>query len=291
MTLTLLTQFIFPWPPLLADGGILYAFAQSNMAGKIIVALLLLASVFSWTLMASKVRHMWQARRQTTRFLRSYRADRHSLRQYRLRREFQGSPLFTIFLAGCRELFYHLPETSRNLDTLDPPPPPTRRLSSAQMRAITTALERGVGENAMQLEERMTLLASAVSGAPFLGLLGTVWGVMDTFADVAVSGTPNLTGMAPGVSGALVTTVTALLVAIPAMVGYNYLVGSIRAMIVEMDNFAAEFAADLEHTFAEYPTRATPSTDPVTAEPGTPASGPSPTPSGGAVEQQPYPGS
>ena len=101
----------------------------------------------------------------------------------------------------------------------------------------------------------MILLASAVSGAPFLGLLGTVWGVMDAFTDIAVAGSPSLTTMAPGVSGALITTVTALCVAIPAMFGYNFLVTSIRAMIVEMDNFAAELASEFEHKYVDHAAR------------------------------------
>jgi biopolymer transport protein ExbB/TolQ len=96
-----------------------------------------------------------------------------------------------------------------------------------------------------------------VSGAPFLGLLGTVWGVMDTFTGVAEAGSANLTAMAPGVSGALITTVTALCVAIPAMFGYNFLVTSIRGMIVEMDNFAAELASKFEHKYVEHGTRVT----------------------------------
>src|SRR5438477_11816589 len=102
----------------------------------------------------------------------------------------------------------------------------------------------------------MILLASAVSGAPFLGLLGPVWGVMDTFTDVAVAGSPSLATMAPGVSGALITTVTALCVAIPAMFGYNFLVTSIRGMIVQMENFAAELASEIEHRYVEHNARA-----------------------------------
>ena len=98
----------------------------------------------------------------------------------------------------------------------------------------------------------MIILATAVSGSPFLGLLGTVWGVMDTFSGVAMAGTPNLAAMAPGVSGALLTTVVGLLVAIPAMFGYNFLVTSLRAMIVQTDNFAAQLSSDFEHRFVDY---------------------------------------
>src|SRR5437773_16980 len=81
------------------------------------------------------------------------------------------------------------------------------KISPAQMGAVNAAMERAVGETALSLESQMILLATAVSGSPFLGLLGTVWGVMDTFTDVAVAGSPNLATMAPGVSGALITKI------------------------------------------------------------------------------------
>jgi biopolymer transport protein ExbB/TolQ len=129
------------------------------------------------------------------------------------------------------------------------------KISPAQMGAVRAAMERAVGETALDLESQMILLATAVSGSPFLGLLGTVWGVMDAFTGVAEAGSPSLTSMAPGVSGALITTVTALCVAIPAMFGYNFLVTSIRAVVVEMDNFAAELASEFEHKYVDHNTR------------------------------------
>jgi biopolymer transport protein ExbB/TolQ len=120
------------------------------------------------------------------------------------------------------------------------------------MRVVAVAMERAVGESALKLESQMIILATAVSGAPFIGLLGTVWGVMETFADVAKAGSASLAAMAPGVSAALITTVTGLLVAIPAMFGYNYLVTSVRGMIVELDNYAAELISAFEHRYVAH---------------------------------------
>ena len=102
------------------------------------------------------------------------------------------------------------------------------------------------------MESQLILLSTAVSGAPFLGLLGTVWGVMDTFTGVAMAGKPNLAAMAPGVSGALITTVVALLVAIPAMFGYNFILTSMRALILQMENFAAELESEFEHKYVSH---------------------------------------
>ena len=114
-------------------------------------------------------------------------------------------------------------------------------------------MDRAVAGATGRLESQMTVLATAVSGAPFLGLLGTVWGVMDTFSGVASSaGVASLKTMAPGVSAALVTTVVALLVAIPAMFGYNYLVNRIRSMIMGLDNYAAELRLDFERWYVDH---------------------------------------
>jgi hypothetical protein len=121
------------------------------------------------------------------------------------------------------------------------------------MDPVECAMESSIGRNVNRLESGMGVLATAVSGAPFLGLLGTVWGVMDTFSGVAAAeGAASLKTMAPGVSSALLTTVVALLVAIPAMFGYNYLVNRIKGLISELDTFRNELRAGFERWYVEH---------------------------------------
>ena len=96
------------------------------------------------------------------------------------------------------------------------------------------------------------MLSTAVAGGPFIGLLGTVWGVMSTFAGIAESHAATLTAMAPGVAAALVATVTGLLVAIPAMFGYNFMVTTIRHLTQELDGFASRFANQIEHVYVDH---------------------------------------
>ena len=117
------------------------------------------------------------------------------------------------------------------------------------MEHVKRTLENAVARESLKLEAGFILLAITVSGAPFLGLLGTVWGVMIMFADVAQRGSADLLTMAPGVSTALVTTVAGLLVAIPSMFGYNWLVHNLRVRTVELDNFAQEFISKIETEF------------------------------------------
>src|ERR1700724_3320886 len=240
---------------LLAAGGLLFAFEHATIAGKCVLLLLAVTSVFSWSMMITKLRVIQFARKQNARFLAAFHQDRQPLRLFEKNARFPGSPVFSVYRAGCEEMTFHLlgsPEVDETfrarLDVAD-------KISAAQMGAVTAAMERAVGETALDLESQMILLATAVSGSPFLGLLGTVWGVMDAFTGVAEAGAPNLASMAPVVSGALITTVIALCVAIPAMFGYNFLVTRIRGMIVEMDNFAAELASEFEHKFVDHAAR------------------------------------
>jgi biopolymer transport protein ExbB/TolQ len=119
-------------------------------------------------------------------------------------------------------------------------------LSLKAMEHVKRTLERSVAQESLKLESGLILLAIAVSGAPFLGLLGTVWGVMSTFGHVAQAQSASLAQMAPGVAAALITTVAGLLVAIPSMFGYNWLVHTLRVITVELDNFAQELVSRME---------------------------------------------
>jgi len=202
--------------------------------------------------MITKLRMVSFAKKRSAEFLDIFRSHRQPLHSYESKLRFDGSPLWSVYRAGCRELTFHLLGSQEVDETFRARLEDAPRISPAQMRVVATAMERAVGETSLRLESQMILLATAVSGAPFLGLLGTVWGVMETFGGVAAAGSANLAAMAPGVSAALITTVTGLLVAIPAMFGYNFLVTSIRAMVVQMDNFAAELSSEFEHQFVDH---------------------------------------
>jgi biopolymer transport protein ExbB/TolQ len=232
--------------------GLYYAFVNSTAEGKAVLIALFIASVFSWSVMVTKFRVLRFARRQSQRFSHVFRRDRDPLRLFETGVRFDGSPLFHIYEAGATELCFQLLGSDEVDETFRARLEDSRKLTPAQMRAVQAAMERAVGESALALEGQMNVLTMAVSGAPFLGLLGTVWGVMDAFGGIAAAGNANLAAMAPGVSGALITTVVGLLVAIPAMFGYNFLVTSIRSVIVECDNFAAELASEIEHRYVEH---------------------------------------
>ncbi|MFI0347574.1 MAG: MotA/TolQ/ExbB proton channel family protein [Chthoniobacterales bacterium] len=243
---------LFHFPMFLIGSGIIYAFQESTFEGKMVLLTLFVGSIFSWSVMLTKIRVLHFAKKQSRLFMELFRKDRQPLQIFEQEINFEGSPLYQIYQAGCNELCFQLLGSMEVDETFKARLQMAPRITPSQMRSVIAAMERAVGESALQLESQMIILSTAVSGAPFVGLLGTVWGVMDAFGGIAASGSASLAAMAPGVSGALITTVTGLLVAIPAMFGYNFLVTSVRSMIVSCDNFAAEFSSELEHRYVSH---------------------------------------
>ncbi|HUF60594.1 MAG TPA: MotA/TolQ/ExbB proton channel family protein [Verrucomicrobiales bacterium] len=238
-------------PDPLPVNGFRFALENASPAGIAICITLLVLSSFSWAVMITKLVLLHRTRRLNRRFLSAYRATEHPLDIYEEKETFSGSPAYHIYSTACDEMAYQV--------LGDPGDRRGNRLSRvsslrpAQMQALERAMERALGDNMLRLEDKNAILATAVSGAPFLGLLGTVWGVMDAFSGVAsASGAVGIKDLAPGVCSALVTTVIGLLVAIPAMFGYNYIVQRIRFLLVELENYAAELQGDLLKFFVRF---------------------------------------
>ncbi len=238
--------------PILADAGLVFAFRESTASGKGVLFLLLLASLFSWSIMITKFLTVRRVRQADARFLKQFRSSRKPMDVFLSGKTFPESPAWFVYQAGCREMAYHLVGASEVDDSLSARMTSATKAPASTMNSVRSSVERETGEQGLWLESQMSVLATVVSGGPFLGLLGTVWGVMDTFSGIAASGSASLTAMAPGVAGALITTTFALCVAIPAMFGYNYLVVTIRGLTIQLDNFAAEMTAALEHRYIEH---------------------------------------
>ncbi len=214
-------------------------FMQSNLAGKIVVVLLFSFSIIAWTVMLWKYWELSQMRDQA-------RSQKKDLLAKRSLLEIANSrPTGKRGNYGLYEiLFAALSAYSKELMSFGHP---EDELSQARcMKAVENAMARKLSEIQLYYESKMVTLGSIVTGAPFLGLLGTVWGVMDAFGGVAGGGSATLQNLAPGVSGALLTTVAALLVAIPSVFGYNYLIGMIKEMSTEIENDASELSEQIE---------------------------------------------
>jgi len=242
-----------------------FAFKQATTEGKLTICALIVVSVFSWTVIISKSRQLIIARRAAKRFFKVYRETRDPLELYRSKQEFDGAPAYELYCTGAEETEYHLKNNPINVERVHSAVPGistqaqtdiiarsiTTKISHGSFETVRVALERAASTEALSLEKGMIVLSTAVAGGPFIGLLGTVWGVMETFSGNAKAQNANLTAMAPGVAGALIATVVGLFVAIPAMFAYNYMVTTIRAITQELDAFSNEYATALEHKYVD----------------------------------------
>jgi biopolymer transport protein TolQ len=214
------------------SGGFLGPFIHAGIFAQCVIILLLLMSVVSWAIVIRKLRTLGRAGRQTRQFLMVF-GYRTRLGDYeRVAKELKHSPLSGLLLAGVKEWdalradFGKIEGGSDLLQQLIP--------------NITEAVERAASRESDRLQSSLAFLSITTMVAPFLGLLGTVQGVLVTFLGLRGTQIPTLQTIAPGISDALITTVMGLLVAIPAALFYNYFVGRVRDLESEMERFASE---------------------------------------------------
>ena len=213
----------------MSSGGVAFALSHATLEGKITISVLLLFSLVSWTVIINKFRQLAKARKRNQLFLGYYSKVKGPLVIFSKGpiKQLQGSPMYDLYYGGCEEL-----KSQQEKYGAD-------KIPHHGMSAVRIALERVLGEAAVGLESGMIILATAISGGPFIGLLGTVWGVMDTFSGIGRAQQATLTTMAPGVASALIATVAGLMVAIPSLFCYNFLVTKTKTITMELDNFAA----------------------------------------------------
>jgi biopolymer transport protein TolQ len=242
-----------------------FAMEKATIEGKMTIGVLAVVSMFSWTVILSKARQLYKATKMSKRFYGAYRSTRDPVELFNNNREFNGAPAYEIYYNGAEELAYHLknnPVEVKKATVLSSNQVPgaetdvfaravSTKISNASFESVKVVLERSVSAQTILLEKGMIILTTAVAGGPFLGLFGTVWGVMETFSGIAIKQAASLTAMAPGVAGALIATVVGLFVAIPAMFAYNYMVTMIRHITQELDNFVTEYATSIEHAYVD----------------------------------------
>ena len=221
---------------------LLYIWDRARPEAKLIIGCLLVFSIVAWTVMITKALQMRRAKKLNQHFASEFKSQDNVLGIFDRRLQVEGCPSFMVYEAGSRELDSRLKNPAGGRK---------RFVSLKGMEHVKRTLENTVAQESLKLESGLILLAIAVSGAPFLGLLGTVWGVMSTFSGIARQGSATMSAMAPGVSAALITTVAGLLVAIPSMFGYNWLVHNLRVLTVELDNFAQELVSKMETEYLE----------------------------------------
>ena len=205
-------------------GEILDLVLQTGAVAKVVLFILILFSVVSWAVILSKWRLISRARTQSARFVRALRKAQRLQDVASVAEQFRPSPLVGVFESAVVE-FKRQMGTTGGIHNLP---------------AIQRSMQIASSEGITRLERNVTWLAITGAVTPFVGLFGTVWGIIDAFHGLGTAGAATLRAVAPGISEALVTTALGLLVAVPAVWAYNYFTNKVEAFDVEMDNSSME---------------------------------------------------
>jgi biopolymer transport protein TolQ len=214
-----------------STGALAEMIHNSGPVAFAVLIVLLLASIFSWTIMLTKWRSYSRAKSQSQGFLRAFRKSGRLSEVAAVAEQFKPSPLVVVFTEINDE--YQRQSGGRGMPRN--PPALERAAQTASSEALTA------------MEQRMTWLATIANAAPFIGLLGTVMGIIDAFHGLGTAGAATLRAVAPGISEALITTAAGLVVAIPALVGYNQLTAQLRDFAARMDDFGRELLNAIEN--------------------------------------------
>jgi len=206
-------------------GGLLGLIYAAGPMAKAVIILLIFFSIVSWTIIFVKMRQYKKTEEQADRFFKAIK-DANSFKSLiTVYRDSNDNSFYRLILACYKEV------TSRQKDN-------PGHVKPEAIPAIDNVLKITISEESVKLERRLTFLATTANTAPFIGLFGTVWGIMDSFREIGVRGTTSLAVVAPGISEALIATAIGLATAIPAVLGYNYCLGRLKRIISRMENAA-----------------------------------------------------
>jgi len=209
---------------------------QASWLVQLVILVLMILSVISWTIIAFKWRELRRAEQDSEAFLEVYH-DGSLDAAFEAARDLDRSPLSTIFLSAYSEMHRMARFAGKSQATA---------LEPAHVRALCRHIRWSGSEEELRLERGLNFLATTGSAAPFIGLFGTVIGVINAFENIGMSGSASLAVVAPGIAEALIATAIGLFAAIPASIFYNYFLGDLRSLNAGIELFSAEYEGDLE---------------------------------------------
>lgn len=230
----------------LAGDGVFELVLRSSPVAKFVLAILATFSVVSWGIILHKLWRFFRIERHTASFLEVFRRSSKFSEVQAVCRTFDESPLSGIFQAGYAELNMQLRQTGPSAGS---PPSAAVRPTLKSLSAVDRALLRAAAVEVTKIERRLSTLATTASITPFIGLFGTVWGIMTSFFRIASVGSTNLGVVAPGIAEALIATAAGLFAAIPAVYFYNHFVAEVKRLTSSMDDFSLEFLNIAERNF------------------------------------------
>jgi biopolymer transport protein TolQ len=211
---------------------------------QLVLYILILFSVFSWGIIFYKLRQVRVARRQSQRFIEIFWDTKNLTTIHTASQELKQSPVAQVFRAGYQELV-RLTRAKRQ----NTPGEAEITTELGGIENVERAMKRAANQEITRLERALTFLATTASATPFIGLFGTVWGIMTAFRGLSVTQSSSIQAVAPGIAEALIATATGLVAAIPAVIAYNHFARQIRVLSAEMENFSSEFLNIAERHF------------------------------------------
>ena len=210
---------------------------------QIVLYLLILFSVVSWGVILFKFRHVREAKKQSARFIEVFWESRNLASIHEASQELEASPVAHVFIAGYEELLRVSRRNAAETEGL------TTDLSGVDN--VARAMKRAANVELTKLEQTLTFLATTSGSTPFIGLFGTVWGIMNAFRGLSVTRSSTIQAVAPGIAEALIATAGGLVAAIPALIAYNHFLQEIRVLTADMENFTQEFLNIAERHFTK----------------------------------------
>ncbi len=222
--------------------GILDLVRGSGAIVQGILYLLILFSVVSWGIIAHKSVQIRRSKRESEKFIEIFWERRNLSSIHDASRDLKASPVGHVFRAGYEELVRVSRSKKESLNE-------SLTTELGGVDNVSRAMKRATSVETTKLEKYLSFLATTASTAPFIGLFGTVWGIMDAFRGLSITHSSSIQAVAPGIAEALIATAVGLAAAIPALMAYNYFVQQIKVLAVEMDNFSQEFLNIAERHF------------------------------------------
>jgi biopolymer transport protein TolQ len=229
--------------------SILSFFKDTGPTARVVLAILLFFSFVSWVIIFAKYIRLKRVTRQSDKFMAFFRKSKRFSEVNALASQLTETPLTTLFKAGYAELDAQVKANRPDDPTVTASGTPSGKLLIKSISGVERALERAIGVEVSRLTTALTFLATTASACPFIGLFGTVWGIMGSFRAIGVTGSTSIVAVAPGISEALVNTAAGLAAAIPALIFYNYFMGRVRQLRAGMEDFALEFINLAERNF------------------------------------------
>ena len=233
------------------NGSLFDMVIHAGFVVQLVLLLLLFFSVVSWAIILTKYFHIRKMKKENEFFLHAYMKSSKLSEMFLEAKQYHHSTLAEVFRTGYTELT-KLTKTARESSPgKDAPEAGGQGIEIAGIDIVERAMNRACGEQTTKLEAALGFLATTGSASPFIGLFGTVWGIMDTFKGIGARGSATLAVVAPGISEALIATAAGLAAAIPAVIAYNYYLNGIKTMTLDMDNFASELLNIVERYFVK----------------------------------------